>query len=125
MPTVNVLVDSSVWIDHFRRDDPALRELLLQERVYTHSCVIGELACGNLAKRREVIDALLLLPCLAEARFEEALTFIERHRLWGKGLSWIDVQLLVACRIDGCLLWTRDRTLRSISKQLDVAYETN
>jgi len=120
---VNVLVDSSVWIDHFRRDDNVLRELLLQERVHMHSCVIGELACGTLAKRREVIDALLLLPRLTEARFEETLTFIERYRLWGRGLSWIDMQLLAACRIAGYLLWTRDRTLQSISKQLDVAYE--
>jgi predicted nucleic acid-binding protein len=117
-----VLVDTSVWIDHFRRSSPKLEQLLLAGGVSCHPVVIGELACGVLRRRETTLDLLRRLPRAAAATDEEALRFIEDHRLFGCGLSWADAHLLAAATLSTCALWTGDRRLHAAGRRLRIAY---
>lgn len=119
---MRVLVDSSVWIDHLRRGEPDLVRLLEAGRVVTHPAVIGELACGSLRKRESFLRHITLLPVLAEGRADEALHLLEEHRLWGRGLGWVDILLLTSCRISNTRIWTRDRGLRVAAAALAVSH---
>ena len=117
-----ILVDTSVWIDHLHKTIPALAEALERENVLTHPFVIGELACGYLKNRREILDLISKLPSCIAANDEEALHFIERHRLWGKGIGFIDVHLLVSVVLTpAAQLWTTDKRLDVIAAQLGIA----
>jgi predicted nucleic acid-binding protein len=115
-----VLVDTSVWIDHFRRPNADLEHLLEDGRVSTHPFVIGELACGSLAHRAEVLRLMEELPLATVATHEEAITFIERQRLSGAGLGWIDVHLLASARLTRQSLWSLDRRLRTAAVRLGL-----
>ena len=88
-----ILVDTSVWVDHLRDGAPALAAALEQGRVLTHPFVLGELACGNLKNRSEVLQLLGELPAAPMATDPEALDFIERRALMGRGIGYVDVQL--------------------------------
>lgn len=116
-----ILVDSSVWIDHFRHDDPALSELLNTRQVVTHPFVIGELALGSLRQRAIVLDALRGLPGTLIASDEEVHILIERHALFGLGIGYIDAHLLAGTLLTvGTQLWTRDKRLRAIAARLGL-----
>ena len=119
---MRVLVDTSVWINHLRRKEPELVVLLEAGQVVGHSAVIGELACGTLRDRERVLGDLRQLPSVSEPRGEEALHLLDRYRLWGRGLGWIDVLLLASCRLGGASLWTRDRALGAAAGELGVEY---
>ena len=116
-----ILVDTSVWVDHLRQGIPLLGDLLATGQVATHPFVIGELACGNLANRREILTLLASLPSVKVASHAEALHLIETHRLQGSGLGWIDVHLLSAALLSQVGLWTRDRRLQAARKALAIA----
>ncbi len=118
-----VLVDTSIWIDHFRRTSAALVQLLENGQVLAHPSVIGEIACGSLAQRNEVLALLDLLPRASVAEELEARFLIESQRLWSRGLGWIDVHLLASARLDRVSLWTSDRRLNAVAAELNVAYE--
>ncbi len=118
---MRVLVDTSVWIDHFHRANPQLQTLLLSGQAWTHTVVIGELAAGRLAKRNEILTLLQKLPRADEIDLMEGLTLIEQHGLSGLGLSWSDIQLLAAASIDRLTLWTRDRALARAATDLGLA----
>jgi predicted nucleic acid-binding protein len=115
-----MLVDTSVWVDHFRRGDPALSALLSREEVECHPFIIGELACGSLHRRSEVLLLLQSLPRVPMGSHDEVLTFVERHRLMGRGIGWIDAHLLASASLAGSLLWTRDRRLSAVARMLDL-----
>ena len=114
-----ILVDTSVWIDHLHKSVPALTEALEREEVLTHPFVIGELACGELRNRGEVLDLLAALPLAIVATDDEALRLIDDRRLMGKGLGYIDVHLLAAAMLtEATQLWTTDKRLQAIAAQL-------
>ncbi len=115
-----VLVDTSVWIDHLRRHDRTLAHLLDHQAVLQHPFVIGELACGNLHHRQEVLEHLQRLPASTVASDAEARHLVEAHALHGQGLGWVDVHLLAAARLTGCRLWARDRALARAAEKLGV-----
>ena len=117
-----ILVDSSVWIAHLRRSSTHLAELLRDGRVLCHPHVLGELACGALKRRREVLGLLGLLPRVVEASNEEVLVLVEEHRLFGRGLGWIDVHLLASGRLGDARLWTLDKRLAAAASMLDLAH---
>lgn len=117
------LVDTSVWVDHFRRGDDTLAALLAEGGVHCHPFVIGELACGRLRQRQPILALLTNLPQLPVAEHEEVLAFVERHRLVGSGIGWIDAHLLAASRLTGVPLWTRDQRLRTVAHRLGLAAE--
>jgi predicted nucleic acid-binding protein len=116
-----VLVDTSVWIDHFRRKNARLAELLDGSQVWSHPFVIGELACGNLARRREVLSYLDALPQTPLVDHDEVRGFIESHGLSGRGLGWIDVHLLASARLASVPFWTVDKRLAAVARTLDLA----
>jgi predicted nucleic acid-binding protein len=100
------LVDASVWIDHFRYGNLRLRVMLEEGVVATHPMIIGELACGNLARRTATLGLLARLPSIPQVPDGIVLQAIESRRLWGRGIGWIDAHLLAASLISGVPLWT-------------------
>lgn len=111
-----ILVDTSVWIDHFRKGDAALGEALMNGEVLTHSFVIGELACGNVGNRRQVLELLGELPRAREATHEEVMAMVESRRLMGRGLGYVDVHLLASSLLTrDTRLWTRDKRLAAVA----------
>jgi predicted nucleic acid-binding protein len=116
-----ILADTSVWVDHLRRGNARLAALLLGESVAIHPFVIGELAIGGLGRRRETLQLLDALPCLAEARHEDALLFVETHRLAATGIGWVDVHLLTAASLGGARVFTLDRRLAAAAVALGLA----
>ena len=115
-----MLVDTSVWIDHVRRPEPQLVALLEANEVDIHPFVIGELACGHLRPREEVIELLRELPWLPTVEHEEAFAFLEQHRLHGRGIGWIDLHLLASTMLAGADLWTRDRSMLTVARELKI-----
>jgi predicted nucleic acid-binding protein len=115
------LVDTSVWVDHLRHGEALLQDLLTSGQVITHPFIIGELACGNLAHRGEILRLLSELPTANVASHEEVLHLIERHKLHGKGLGWLDAHLLASALLSKTPLWTRDRKLAITAKTLGIA----
>lgn len=114
-----ILVDTSVWIDHLRQSDPGLTQALQGGQVLVHPFVVGELACGNLSNRAEVLALLQALPPAPVATDEEALVFINTRQLMGRGIGYIDVHLLASAALDGsATLWTRDGRLALIASDL-------
>ena len=117
-----ILADTSIWVAHFRVGVPELPDLLDGELIAVHPVVIGELAVGNLSKRAETLEKLRFMPSTKVGTPEECLAFIESHRLYGRGLGWNDIQLLVAARISGDRLWSFDKRLALAADELGVAY---
>lgn len=119
-----ILVDTSVWIDHLRSGEPALATSLERGRVMMHPFVLGELACGNLENRREVLRLLDALPAAPTATDPEALAFIEHRALMGRGLGYIDVHLLASTALAAdARMWTRDRRLAAVAAELEVVFD--
>ena len=115
-----MLVDTSVWIDHFRRGHDELRFLLESGQVTMHPFVIGEIACGSLANRESVLALFDALPSCEVADHDEVLSLVERNKLWSSGLGWVDVHLLAAARLTGEFLITLDTPLARAAKRLGV-----
>lgn len=119
-----ILADTSVWIDHFRVGNPTLIELLNTSQVLTHPFVIGELACGNLKNRKTILSLLHDLPSSAVTSDEETLFFIDRHRLMGRGIGYIDAHLLASTSLTGTVrLWTSDKRLDAIAAEMKLAFK--
>jgi predicted nucleic acid-binding protein len=118
---LKVLVDTSVWIKHFRQGDPRLAELLSQGRVVIHPFVSGELACGNLKDRAAILSDLNALPSTKLASDAEVSQLIEEHRLWGRGLGWIDAHLLASALVSNCGFWTLDTRLAKVARELGLS----
>jgi predicted nucleic acid-binding protein len=116
-----VLVDTSVWIDHFRRGNARLEAILHAGEVRTHPFVVGELACGNLVKRDEVLQLLRSLPEVVAATNDEVLEFVERNRLMGAGIGWIDAHLLASTVLTPTSLWSLDAKLARQARRLNLA----
>jgi predicted nucleic acid-binding protein len=115
-----VLADTSIWVSHFRDKNPRLQALLLKGQVSIHPYIIGELACSNLKNRNEILSLLQALPTAVLASHEEVLHFINKHRLMGIGLGYIDVHLLASSLLSGALLWTKDKKLREAANEMGI-----
>ncbi|HEX8947934.1 MAG TPA: PIN domain-containing protein [Dissulfurispiraceae bacterium] len=117
-----VLVDTSVWVTHLREGDVSLEALLNEGQVVCHPFVIGELACGNLRNRSEILALLQTLPMTRQAEHEEVMKFIEDHHLMGKGLGYVDMHLLASALLTMVPLWTFDKRLSEVSSTLKLQY---
>jgi predicted nucleic acid-binding protein len=113
-----VLVDTSVWINHFRHGEPMLAQLLTDGLVLMHPFVCGELACGTLKDRQQILSDFGALPAAKSASTEEVLDLIERRKLYGLGLGWIDAHLLASALLSHSRLWTIDKRLQAAASQL-------
>lgn len=117
-----ILVDTSVWVEHFRKGNVGLDVLLKDGRVLCHPFIIGELACGHLKNRANILSLLQALPAAIPAEHDEVLRFIENYRLMGKGLGYIDLHLLASAMLTNLSLWTLDKRLNQIASSLELAY---
>ncbi len=115
-----LLADTSVWIEHFRRREPALADRLSEGIVLMHPFVSGELACGNLKDRAAILSNLHALPPANVASNAEVLYLIEDRRLWGRGLGWIDAHLLASALLSKCRFWTLDTRLAKAAAELGL-----
>jgi predicted nucleic acid-binding protein len=116
-----VLVDTSVWVDHFRFGDVVLVGHLSEGNVLTHPFVLGELVCGNLKNRKTTLEDLYALPAALVATDAEVVRLIEERRLWGRGLGWIDVHLLASALLSHCEFWTLDKRLKRAAGDLGLS----
>jgi predicted nucleic acid-binding protein len=116
-----ILVDTSVWIDHFRGELQGLVDILDRGDVVIHPFVIGELACGSLSNREETLALLQQLRSITVAEHDEVMSFIVRRRLYGRGIGYVDVHLLASVALDEARLWTKDRRLRELAGSLGLA----
>lgn len=116
-----ILVDSSIWIDHLRQTDAELERMLIDGLVLIHPFVIGELAVGRLRDPTAFVSALRELPSAIIASDDEVLALIDKERLAGLGIGYLDAHLLAATRLTpGAALWSRDRRLRAAAERLGV-----
>lgn len=117
-----ILVDTSVWINHLRTPSRLLGQLLDLEQVLIHPFIVGELACGNIVNRKEIIALLHSLPTLSKADDDEVLFFIERHKLMGRGLGLVDIHLLASATIEAAPIWTADNRLSLAARGLGMEF---
>ena len=116
-----ILVDTSVWVDHLRHGEGLLHDLLSSGQVVTHPFIIGELSCGNLRHRSDILGLLEALPQVDLASHAEVLHLVNARGLHGKGLGWIDVHILASSLLSRTALWTKDRRLAAVAKALHIA----
>ncbi len=117
-----VLVDTSVWVEHFRSGGTGLQKLLNEGEVACHLFIIGELACGNLANRTEILSLLRALPQTNHAEHEEVMHFIENYGLMGKGLGYVDMHLMASAILSKVPIWTLDKKLTDALSKLGLDY---
>lgn len=119
---MNVLADTSVWVDHFRRSDPRLTELLERGDVVMHPFVIGELLLGHVPRISEMLDDLKTLPAAIVATNDEVLDFVVRRKLSGSGVGYVDAHLLASTTLTPeTSILTRDKRLLSAARSLKLA----
>lgn len=119
-----ILVDTSVWVDHLRSGNTQLASLLDRSQVMSHPFVMGELACGNLRNREEILKLLSDLPQAPVASPAEAMHFIEHNRLMGLGVGYIDIHLLASTALsDNTSLWSNDKRLNTVASRLNLAVD--
>jgi len=117
-----VIVDTSVWVDHLRTGNKHLEKLLLDADVICHELVIGELACGNLGNRNEILALLQSLPHAPAVNHQEFLYFIDKHQLMRRGIGFVDIHLLASAQLSTLPLWTADNRLKAAAKDLKLHY---
>ncbi len=116
-----ILVDTSVWIEYFRAGNDRLKNLLLEEQVFCHPFVVGELACGALQNRKEILSMLHALPAAELLEQDEVMRFLDVQHLYGHGIGWVGAHLLASTLLTGCFLWTFDKPLRRAALALKVS----
>ncbi len=116
-----ILVDSSVWVEHFRKGLRELEVLLNEGEVATHPFIIGELACGGLTNRSEILSLLQSLPTSTTIDLDEYLHFVSSHRIIGKGIGFVDIHILASAYIDSNFLWTLDKKLHALAIKMKLS----
>ena len=117
-----ILADTSIWVEHFKKSNSKFVSLLQEAEIACHPFVIGELACGNLKNRRETLTLLAALPQCDLASHKELLEFIDQRKLAGRGVGWVDINLLASTVLDNCLIWTKDKRLHSVAEKLGISF---
>jgi len=118
-----ILIDTSVWIKHLRESDKNLIRLLEQGLVACHPFIIGELACGGIKNRYEIISLLNDLPSTDILDHHDIMEFIEYRKIMNKGIGYVDVHLLGSALVSETHLWTFDKALRKIANKLSIEYD--
>ena len=116
-----ILVDTSVWIQHLRTGSERLKSLLYDEEVLGHPFVLGELACGSLKNRKEVLRLMESLPQAHIVEHDEVIHFLDTKALYGRGLGWIDVHLLASTLLSDATIWTLDQKLHNVALRLEIS----
>ena len=118
-----VLVDTSVWVEHFKRPNPVLAGLIRRKLVLSHYLVIGEIACGTPPNRMQTLLDLGELSQASHVSVHEVLAFIDRERLYGLGCGLVDMLLIVSARVTpNTELWTIDRRQAKLAERFGILY---
>ena len=117
-----VLVDTSIWVNYLRKGDRHLESLLMESEVACHPFIIGELACGSIRNRSEILSLLKALPTTSAVDMTEYLFFVEENHLFGVGIGFVDVHLLSSAILSGIPLWTADKKLKEAALHLKISY---
>lgn len=115
-----ILADTSIWIDHLSKSDSELSELLNKNEVVMHPFIMGEILLGSLSSRTDIETALTEMPQAIKASDREVLFFIRSAKIFGRGIGWVDTHLLVSAQLTGARLWTRDKRLARVAKELGL-----
>jgi predicted nucleic acid-binding protein len=118
-----VLVDTSIWVFHLREGSAELKMLLNKSQVMCHRYIIGEIACGNIKNRTEILTLLQNLPLVTHAKHKEVMGFIENYKLMGRGLGYIDLHLSVSAKLTRIPMWTLDKRLDETNKELGINFK--
>ncbi len=118
-----VLVDTAVWVNHFRYGNKDLGVLIENNEAAIHPFIINELACGHLHNRVEIFDILSQLPTVKKVEDDEVLVFIENFKLYGIGIGMVDVYLLASALLSGVKIWTYDKKFIDITKDMNLHYD--
>jgi predicted nucleic acid-binding protein len=121
MPNL-VLADTSIWVTHFRKSENHLIQLLELGFVACHPFIIGELACGSIKNRHEIIQLLEALPNVPVLEHQEVMSFIESRKIMSKGIGYVDTHLLGSSILAGIPIWTLDKSLAKVSSTLEIEY---
>ena len=117
-----ILVDTSIWIDHFRHGDSELRKIIEEDRLLCHHAIIGELALGSLRHRDDVIMFLTAQREVIASKHHEVMVMIDRHSLFSMGIGYTDAHLLASILLDQrSSLWTRDKRLQAAAQKAGAA----
>jgi predicted nucleic acid-binding protein len=120
-----ILVDTSIWVDHLRRGNAILALLLERGQVLLHPFIIGELACGSLKNRKQILELMHALPRICMAERDEVLHLIETEHLDSQGIGWVDAHLLASALLSHALIWTSDKKLLRRVDALGIAFHAS
>jgi len=120
-----ILADTSIWIQHLWHGLPEMSGLLEQERVLIHPLVLGEVACGTMGDRERILSDLKRLPSVPQAHHDEVLQILAQEKLWGRGLGWIDLHLLLSARLGQVSLWTLDKALARAAAESGLEFQAD
>ncbi len=116
-----ILVDSSIWVDHFRRNNEILSDLLSRHQLLGHPFILGEIMMGNPENRVSIFEALSDLPQARIAENDEVMRFVERNKIYGSGVGYIDAHLLASVRLmPRSSIWTTDRRMALVAERLGI-----
>ena len=116
-----ILADTSVWVDHLRRNDPQMANLLLAGQIAMHPFIVAEIALGSLRNRHKILAEMDALREVRVAGLDEVRHMIEAHSLYSKGIGLTDAHLIASCLLTpGTQLWTRDSNLKQVARALKV-----
>ncbi len=120
----SVLVDTSVWVGHFKQRNEHLVALLETGLVVCHPYVVVEVACGTPPRRSEVLRMLSSLESAPVATSDELLDLVHRQGLYGRGCGFVDLSLLASAMLSGrLLLWSLDKRQGAVAADLGYAYQ--
>jgi hypothetical protein len=117
------LVDTSAWVDHLRKDNLKLKELLIDGKVVVHPFIVGELACGNLRNRKEILHLLSELPQATIADHNEVLNLVESNKLYGTGIGWIDAHLIASALLSNVTILSYDNAIAEAVSRLGIGFK--
>src|SRR5262245_23225325 len=123
---MSVLVDTSVWIRFLANRAPyatELDKLLSRDEVVGHDFVYGELLIGDKGGRKSLLanyERMEQAPLVPHA---EVVAFVRHRKLNGRGIGWIDTQLLASALVGRLKLWTTDSPLATVATELGIGYE--
>jgi predicted nucleic acid-binding protein len=121
-----VLVDTSVWVEHFRQRNTVLVKLLELDLVMVHPLIVGEIACGTPPNRTQTLRDLDVLQATQQASVREVLAWIEHERLFGLGCGLVDLLLLASTRMTpGAALWTLDKRLAALAARFGILHQAD
>ena len=118
---MEILVDTSVWVDFLAAREPVFKKYLQENNVWVHPFVIGEIATGSIKNRVEILNLMQSLPTLEILEHDEVMYFLEQHQFYAKGIGWVDLHLLAASMLFSKPIWTKDKRLRKLAQDLGTA----